>query len=73
MKERNPLRFRVLLQRPRDEAADHGFARNESGVGAGRKMRPVTHDGAYVSNIELPHRQVSLPADDVHGIERVHE
>jgi len=72
MEERHAQGLGVLLERPRQKAAHHRSLGHKRGMGAGRQVRAMAHDGANVAHVDLPHREVAFPAHHVDGVERIH-
>ena len=73
MEEGDAQRVRVLLERPRQEAAHHGALGHERRVRARRQMGAVAHDGPDVAHVDLPGREIALPAHHVDRIERIED
>src|SRR5512140_2633823 len=69
MEKRDPQGLRVLLERPRQKAADDGSRGDKRRMRAGRKMGAMAHDGAYVPHVDLPCCEITLPSDNIDRVE----
>src|SRR5262249_45477064 len=71
VEEGHPQRLWILFERARKEAAHYGSFGQERRMRTRRKMRAVTHDGPYVTKVQFPNREITLPADYIYRVERI--
>ena len=65
MEERDAHGVVILLERTRQETADHSTLRDKSGVSAGRQMRAMAHHRTDVAHVDLPYGEIAFPTDHV--------
>src|SRR5215204_1298883 len=70
VEERQAQRFRVALQRPRHEGADHEPAGHERRVRRRRQMGAMAHQRTKIAPVDKHDAEIAVPADHVQRVER---